>query len=246
LYGYELRANPNWQVFRQTINHCDSIVVNCDFNKQLLAECVGEELAQDAYVIRHYADIPAIADGRCDRVRVLIVGGFEERKGHDILFKAVKALGADLAHVELWVAGYRGCVDVEQLARDLGLSEQVRIFGAVSEPVLDFLYECCDIFCLPSRADQSGVSEGLPVALIEAMAHAKPVISTRLGGIPELVQEILVEENDVQALADALRSFIRDREWRRLSGLRNREIVKAKYSNQNVLAMRDLFLQEST
>ncbi len=241
LYGYDLRYNPNWSMFRRAMELCDSIIVNCDFNKHLLCEIAGNELGQKARVIRHYAQIPG--DNRHDKARILIVGGFVERKGHDLLFQAVSSLGADADDVEVWVAGYPGPVDVRQLAREFGVEDKVRIFGSVTDHGLDFLYRQCDIFCLPSRTNTQGVSEGLPVALIEAMSYAKPVIATRLGGIPELVEEILVDEGDVKGLAKALKRFIDDPELRESSGARNLEIVRARYSKENVSVLRELFLE---
>jgi glycosyltransferase involved in cell wall biosynthesis len=241
LYGYDLRDNPNWFMFRRAIQLADTIIVNCDFNKHLLTEIAGSELGQRARVIRHYAQIPA--NGRCDTVKILIVGRFAERKGHDLLFQAVSDLGREADNVEVWVAGLPGPVDVQQLAHDFGVEDKVRVFGTITDQGLDFLYQQCDIFCLPSRTDSQGVSEGLPVALIEAMAYAKPVIATRLAGIPELVEEILVEEGNVRDLAKALKRFIDDPELRRSFGARNQEIVKTRYSKLNVSVMRELWLE---
>ena len=241
LYGYDLRANPNWAMFRRAVQLADAIIVNCDFNKRLLAEIAGSELGQRATVIRHYAQIP-FRDDR-DKIRILIVGRFAERKGHDLLFRAVRALGTAADYIEVWVAGFRGPVDVERLARDFGVDDKVRVFGTVADQGLEFLYQQCDIFCLPSRTDSHGVSEGLPVALIEAMAYGKPVISTRLAGIPELVEEILVDEGDVEGLARAIMRLVNDPGLRRSLGARNLEIIKYRYSKQNVSLVRDLFLE---
>jgi glycosyltransferase involved in cell wall biosynthesis len=206
----------------------------------LLGQIAGNELGQKAKVIRHYAQIPV--NGHFDKVKILIVGRFMERKGHDLLFQAVRGLGAEADNIEVWVAGLPGTVDVQHLAHDLGVEDKVRIFGSVTDQALDVLYQQCDIFCLPSRTDSQGVSEGLPVSLIEAMSHGKPVIATRLAGIPELVEEVLVDEGDVQGLAKALKRFIDDPELRRSSGARNQEIVKDRYSKQNVYVTRDLWL----
>ncbi len=241
LYGYDLRANPNWRMFRRAIGVTDSIVVNCDFNRRLLADIAGEEHAARAQVIRHYAEIPAYEQR--DAVRVLIVGGFSERKGHDVLFKAIHALGADAEGVEVWVAGYPGPVDVVKLAQECGVADKVVVFGSVADQGLRYLFEHCDIFCLPSKTDRHGVSEGLPVALIEAMSYGKPVISTRLAGIPELVEDILIDEGDVQGLAAAIKRLVDDEGLRAALGARNLEIVKERYSARNAQQMRALLLQ---
>lgn len=242
LYGYDLRANPNWGMFKRAIRAANLIIVNCDFNKKLLTEIVGQEVGARARVVRHYAEIPTSV--AADKLKILIVGGFVERKGHDVLFKAIAALGEDADKIEIWVAGYPGPVDVAQLAIECGVNDKVRVFGSVGERGLDYLFEACDIFCLPSKTDVHGISEGLPVALIEAMAHGKPVISTRLAGIPELVNEVLVEEGDVAGLARAIRRVAGDPELRRCMGAKNLEMVRSGYSKKNVLLLRDLWIEQ--
>jgi colanic acid/amylovoran biosynthesis glycosyltransferase len=241
LYGYDLRNNPNWTMFRRAIRAADNVVVNCDFNKQLLAETAGTAVSESAKVIRHYAEVQP--DKLLDKVRILIVGGFSARKGHDVLFRAIQALAEAGENIEVWVAGYPGAVDVAQLACDCGVADKVVVFGSISDQGLNYLYQHCDIFCLPSKPDAWGVSEGLPVALVEAMAHGKPVISTRLSGIPELVEEILVEPDDVIGLAEAIKRLVNDPELRRIQGQRNVEITQAQYSKENVLVLRDRFFE---
>ena len=86
-------------MFRRAIGVTDSIVVNCDFNRRLLAISPGRSTPR-AQVIRHYAEIPPTSSGRGAR---LIVGGFSERKGHD----AVQGHSCPGRNAEgrVWVAG---------------------------------------------------------------------------------------------------------------------------------------------
>jgi glycosyltransferase involved in cell wall biosynthesis len=90
---------------------------------------------------------------------------------------------------------------------------------------------------MPSRFDKDGVGEGLPVALMEAMAYRKPIVATRHTGIPELVPDILVDENDVTGLAAAIARLADDPALRESMGKRNRMIVENDYSNANVLQL---------
>ncbi len=239
LYGYELRANPNPSMLRKALPAADTIIVNCEYNRQLLSDIAGREVAERAHLVRHFAEIPPPTNH--GKVRILIVGGFVARKGHDVLFKAVKALGPAADEVEVWVAGYPGPVDVQQLARHLDVEDKVVVFGSIGDRVLTYLYQNCDIFCLPSKTDNRGINEGLPVALIEAMAYAKPVVATRLGGVPELVEETLVEEGNVIELAKALKRYIGDAALRNEEGMRNRQIVKTRFSGRNVTEMTHLW-----
>jgi colanic acid/amylovoran biosynthesis glycosyltransferase len=239
LYGHDLTVNPNWPMFKKAVRTADLIIVNCRYNQRLLSELVGSESGDRAQIVRHFAPLPSQAQP--DKVKVLIVGRFEERKGHDVLFHAVRLMGEEAKNIEIWVVGIPGMVDMQRLARKYEVEDQVRIFGSISDQGLQVLYQECDIFCLPSKRDPDGCSEGLPVSLIEAMSYSKPVITTRLAGIPELVEEILVEEDNVKELAQALKILSNDPQLRTTLGARNLDIIKNRYSTQNVSLLQSLF-----
>ena len=233
VHGYELYANPNWEMFRAALGACDRIVTISDYNRALLSGKFPE-VAEKITVVRLSADLPE-HDGDGATMRVLIVGGFHHRKGYDTLLEAVRLLDRDDIHV--WIVGYNGPVDVPRLVADYGLTGRVTLFGHVSDDVLNVLYSSCDVFCLPSRFGPDGVGEGLPVALMEAMAHGKPIVSTRHTGIPELVPDILVPEGDAAGVARALATLADSPRMRADMGRRNREIIARDFSNRNVEAL---------
>jgi colanic acid/amylovoran biosynthesis glycosyltransferase len=120
------------------------------------------------------------------------------------------------------------------------------LLGRQSGVVLEIIYSACDIFCLPSYTEyypdgMPAEREGIPVALMEAMAWGKPVISTKHAGIPELVEEILVEEKNVQELKSAI-CYLLDNpdKWKEM-GKRNRAIIAEKYSKDNVRILAEIF-----
>ena len=99
------------------------------------------------------------------------------------------------------------------------LDEKVEVLGRQGGVILDIIYSACDIFCLPSFTEyysdgKPREREGIPVALMEAMAWGKPVITTRHAGIPELVDEILVEERNVKQLKEAIEYLLDNPEKR--------------------------------
>lgn len=235
IHAYELYNNPNLVMFRNSLKLCNNIIAISDYNKNLLIKKFGIK-SNRIKIIQLFSHKKG---DEKKYTKILIVANFTEKKGHDVIFKAIKAL--DRKDIKLWVVG-GGELDIKQLAEDIEVREKVVFFGRVSDEVLKELYECCDIFCLPSRTARSGDKEGIPVALMEAMSNGKPVISTRHAGIPELVEDILVEENNVEELAKAIELLADNPELRRKLGERNKKIIEERYSKKNVQKLKEVFL----
>lgn len=128
------------------------------------------------------------------------IGRLTPVKGLSYLLQAVSILLRQRANVRLLIVG-DGVIrkDLEAQARHLGISENV-VFLGHREDTLE-LMQALDIFVLPS------LSEGIPMALLEAMATSRAVVASRVGGIPEIVDDgvegILVEPMDVTRLAES-------------------------------------------
>ena len=115
----------------------------------------------------------------------------------------------------------------EQLARRAGLTDNVDFGESISQEALLGLYSDCDILVLPSR------TEGWGLSLMEAMACKKPVVASRVGGIPELVRDgtdgLLVGAGDVAGLSRAILRLLKDPDLCRRMGEAGRERV-SEYS----------------
>lgn len=231
IHAYELYQNPNPRLFVRALAACDQVITVTEYNKELLADRyrVDPSLIE---VVRTGVDTEEYRPA--DKFVVLIVGFFVERKGHEVLFKAIKQLAQD--DIEVWVVGGEGAerpVDVRRLAAQLGVESQVAFFGKLAGNALKAVYRACDVFCLPCRKDSAGVQEGFPSVLIEAMALGKPVITTRHVEIPRIIPEIVVDENDVQGLAQAIQQVYQSTSLRRRLGDQNREIATELFSARN-------------
>ena len=147
--------------------------------------------------------VPRALSGPC---RILFLGRIGERKGTPVLLQALAQMRD--ADWELICAGDGEVSKYQAMAGQLGLSPRVRFVGWVDEDEAQALLAGSDLLVLPS------LNEGLPMAIIEAMAHGLPVIATPVGGIPELVTSgrtgLLVPPADPDALAGALRRLIAD------------------------------------
>ncbi|NJP05227.1 MAG: glycosyltransferase family 4 protein [Chloroflexaceae bacterium] len=232
IHAYELYDNPNPRLFLHALNACDQIITVTDYNREYLRDHFAIDPAR-VEVVRCGLDI---ADYRPEaKFTILIVSFFVERKGHDILFRAIKQL--DQEDIEVWVVGGEGtettAVDVRGLAKQLGIESRVAFFGKQSGNALKAMYRACDVFCLPCRTDSAGVAEGFPVVIMEAMAMGKPVITSRHVEIPRIVKEIIVAENDVDGLAQAIRQVYESRELRQRLAQQNRVIAEHYFPAAN-------------
>jgi glycosyltransferase involved in cell wall biosynthesis len=147
-------------------------------------------------------------------IRMLCVASLQEKKGHRYLLEAL-ASTPRLARVHLdLVGGGELREQLEDIAASLGIDGRVTFLGPRTEEEVRRLLEDADVFVLPSIVASDGQMEGLPVALIEALASGVPTVATNLSGIPELIQHeqigILAEPGDVGSMADAIERLIDD------------------------------------
>jgi colanic acid/amylovoran biosynthesis glycosyltransferase len=156
-------------------------------------------------------------------------------KGHRYLIDAVAMLSKSGVDVELWIAGAGGLRGpIERQIRDLRLQDRVRLLGPMPHQALLSFYQYgqVDVVVLPSIDLGSGHHEGIPVALMEAMAYGIPVIATETGGIPELIGDgagLLVPPANPQALAAALAQLEASPDLRRSLGLAGRRRVEQSF-----------------
>jgi colanic acid/amylovoran biosynthesis glycosyltransferase len=187
------------------------VVAISDHNRRVLGEFGGDRdtpvhvvhcgIEPDAYGFR--PRLPP-AEGP---VRALCVASLQEHKGHEVLLRALA--GADeLERLSVDLVGGRDPQPLQGLARELGVEERVRFLGGLPEEEVARLLGEADLFVLPSRVARDGQMEGIPVALMEALASGLVVVASRLSGIPELVEDgrtgILAEPGDPATLRAAL------------------------------------------
>jgi colanic acid/amylovoran biosynthesis glycosyltransferase len=160
--------------------------------------------------------------------RILYVGRLVAFKGQGVLLDALASLrdtGVD-ARLDL-VGDGPSRAYLQQRAEALGLAEEVTFLGAVGQDEIRAHYSAADVFCLPSFA------EGVPVVLMEAMAMRVPVVTTRIMGISELIDDevdgLLVRPGRVDQLTRALARLANDPELREELGRRGREKVLAEF-----------------
>lgn len=145
-------------------------------------------------------------------VTALCVASLQEKKGHRVLFEALAGKpGLERLRLEL-VGGGELHDSLEALADELGIADRVNFRGPLEESAVRDRLTAADIFVLPSLVAADGQMEGIPVAIMEAVASGLFVVGTRMSGIPELIDDprvgLLAEPGDAAALGEALISAL--------------------------------------
>jgi colanic acid/amylovoran biosynthesis glycosyltransferase len=188
-------------------------------------------------------DLPAgpRAAGDQRTLRVITAANLLEIKGHKYLLEAVARLACSGVEVILELAGGGPLLgEVRLRAEQLRIEDRVMFLGVLphAELVAGLQSGRWDVAVLPSISLPDGEQEGIPVFLMEAMASGVPVVSTRTGGIPELVTDgagILVAEKDASGLAGALERLSKDHSLRRALGERGATVVRDGFSVEAVM-----------
>jgi glycosyltransferase involved in cell wall biosynthesis len=182
------------------------------------------------------------------RPRIVDVARLIEFKGHHFLVDACAELQRRGIEFECTLVGegpWR-----ERLAariRAAGLGERVCLAGLRSQGEVKRLLLDSDVFALPSIVDEKGACDVLPTVILEAMASGLPVVSTRLAGVPELVEDgatgLLAEPGDPIGLADALAKLLASRELRRSFGEAGRKRLEERFASvRSAPALAERFL----
>ena len=169
----------------------------------------------ESTVVPYGATVRADGDAshkKQDVPMLLFCGRLIQRKGIDYLLRALPTVLAKRP-VRLVITG-EGDRKAEwiTLTDKLSLTDHVEFVGFVSNERLNELYQTCDLYVHPAIFDDNSDTEGLGVVLVEALAHHKPVIASRVGGIVDVIQDgvtgRLVPEKNEEALAEAIEDLL--------------------------------------
>lgn len=207
-----------------------------DFNRRYLAERVSP-IALERMRIVHCGVSPSgyafQPEGRKPGL-VMSVGRLDHIKGFPHLIEACRLLVERGVAFECVVIGDGPLrASLEAQIASAGLGGHVRLLGACrQEQVREYLH-ASSVFALPSVVTERGDRDGIPVALMEAMACGTPVVSTTVSGIPELVEHgvsgLLAAPGDAAALADCIERALTEPDAARAMARRARQKVEADF-----------------
>ena len=249
------------------LRYCDGMVANSNYTATLAAERgVPRELI---YVIPLGVDAGRFSPaanreklkeeiGLEGKSVILFVGRLARRKGvKEFIQNCLPLIVRKIPQACFVIAGgnptdsltHRDDVlsELQEAALHLGLGDHTRFVGEVSENALVKLYQCCDVMVLPALASAEDV-EGFGLVLLEAAAAGKPVVATRVGGIPDAVEDgitgLLVEEGEYFNLAEAVIKYLNDDELSRQAGEKGQKRARRQFGWETVTARyEELFLK---
>lgn len=237
-------------LYRFGARRVDGLIAVSDETRAAMLDELGD-IAEQIHVIPNGVDTQ-MYESRDDRelVRrtlgvgaetpvIIMVGTFKTQKGHVFLIEAMSRIAEDHPDVLVLLVGDGELRHaIEHQINDLRLSGTVQLLGNRRD--VPALLSAADIFVLPS------LWEGLPMALLEAMASGLPCIATRVSGSSQVIESgssgLLVQPGDVDELEDAIRRLLTDRELTRsLGGIGRRRVEERFGSGLQAESHIDLF-----
>jgi glycosyltransferase involved in cell wall biosynthesis len=163
-------------------------------------------------------------------LKILFVGGDLERKGGEMLLEAFRTLRAQVkiqVNLELHLVTQKKIPEEPGMHLHLGLTP--------NSTELIALYHQADVFCLPTKGDC------LPMVLAEAGAAGLPIISTRVGGIPEIVREgkngFLIDPEDTRGLVESMERLVCDQQLREEMGQQSHRLISTAHDTERNVNM---------
>jgi len=233
---------------RMRLSQCRFIAAISRYNVEYLRQHCGDAVAGLCCVVHcgvNLAEFPAI-ERRPERGRILSVARLMPKKGLSVAIDACAELRDGGVGFLLDIVG--GGPERGHLLQKIeahGLGDRVRMLGAVPNDQLLGLFERAVFFLLPCVTEADGDQDGIPVAMMEAMACGVPTISTEISGIPELVEDgvngVLVPQRDAQALASAMKRLLEDMDFAARLGEASRKRVCEEFDTEpNARLLRQL------
>lgn len=176
-----------------------------------------------AFRIQHGVD--------ADTPLLFSVGRMVEKKGFIYLIRAFVKVLNQHPNAKLMLGGYgEGQAILESEAHRLGIAHAVMFPGAIGHDVINAALNAATIFVLPSVRDQRGNVDGLPNTLLEAMGAGRPIVASRIAGVPAVIEHeqhgLLVPPTDVSSLADAINRLLDQPDYAMRLGMNARARVE--------------------
>src|SRR5439155_9303777 len=237
-------------LLRQKISEAQFVVTVSDFNRQYLLDLSKEKAPEKIVRLYNGIDLQRFEPSSAPKEQpdlILAVGRLQEKKGLRDLITACRLLADSGQEFRCEIIGDGPEEELlGQYIQKLGLENRVRLAGAQLQEKVIESFGRATVFVLPCVIAANGDRDALPTALLEAMAAGLPVVSTRLVGIPEIVEHgktgLLVPPGDPDKLSRAILQILRDSKLQQAFGEAGRTRAEQFFDvRENVRRLRGLF-----
>ncbi len=236
VHAWDIFTQPG-NIISRRIEGADKVFVCSRHGKELLENlpCMCKEKIVLQYHGVSTGEFEASSEGQY----IIAVGRLEEKKGFDILLQACRILADGKTCPRFIIVGEgprRGLLEAK--IKELGL-ENVELPGAMSFNKVKEMMSGAMMLVHPGRTTKNGDHDGIPNVILEAMALGKPVITSSVGGISEVIEDkvngLIVRTEDQVQLAEAIRSVMNDKSLAEKLGNVAREHVRKNFELSETL-----------
>ncbi|MHC4424770.1 MAG: glycosyltransferase family 4 protein [Planctomycetota bacterium] len=238
---------------RPRLARCKFIAAISQFNVEYIGNTCGKSVADLCHVVHCGIDVAKF--GSISRQpqpgRMVCVARLEPKKGLDLAIAACAVLrGCNIEFLFQIVGDGSERKRLEQQIRQSGLENHVVLLGPMANDQIAPLFNKACLFCMPCVKTPNGDMDGIPVAMMEAMACEVPVVSTRISGIPEIVRHnvngLLVDEKEPDALAKAVGTLLSNPDKIRRFGCAARQQIEQNFNiTKTATQLRELVQQQN-
>lgn len=194
------------KIYRYLFTKADVVIVLSQLWKKYVNDTFG--LGDKVHIVYNPCTAELYPQIYEKKKQILYAGTVNSRKGYRDMIEAFAKIAKDFPDWQIVFAGNGEIEQGKNLAKELGISRQIAFLGWVFGKAKDKTFKEASIFCLPSYA------EGFPMAVLDAWSYGLPVITTPVGGIPDVAKDsenlLLFNPGDVVTLAKQMERLIKD------------------------------------
>lgn len=210
---------------RETFGLADRVVVLSEEWQDYFAENVCDP--NRITVVHNGVAVPAKPCSPCSHQDVLFLGRLDANKSPDVLLRASREVLKRFPETKIVFGGDGEIKKNKALAEELGIVDRCEFHGWVTGSEREALFKRAAVYCLPSK------NEGLPMSVLEAMAHGIPTVATAVGGVPQVIEDgisgFLIDVDDTESLAQKISSLLGDSMLRKSVGMASRDVVARSF-----------------
>ena len=228
--GNQLDDYKNSRLCRELLEGADAIIVLSQSIRKKISTYFGVE--EKVHVIYNPCSIVSNVHYSDQSKYILFAGTLNQNKVYTVLIRAFAKIAINFSEWRLVLAGNGEMEQAQQLAKDLGVEHQVVFAGWVTGSKKDRLFRDASVFCLSSYA------EGFPMAVLDAWSYGIPVVSTPVGGLPDVLKDgenaLLFQPGDVDMLANRFKQVLSDATFRKQLSAASLALSKGLFSPQTI------------